>query len=92
MSGNRRGGGPAKPEARARSEGDCSYLSQRSNEEDNDRDRSKCDGCTRPIGCEGSRHPPDRLCDHRNSDELEAMQETLGQRSLESGYARRKCE
>ena len=43
-------------------------------------------------GCEGSRHAPDGLCDDRNSDELEAVQETFGNRTGECGCAGRKGE
>src|SRR5882672_4555105 len=46
----------------------------------------------RAIGREGSRHAPDGLCDDRDSDELEAVQETLSNRSRECGCAHRKGE
>jgi hypothetical protein len=55
-------------------------LPERSGKEENDRNRGKCDACAHPIGREGSRHAPDGLCDDRDRDELEAVQETFGNR------------
>jgi hypothetical protein len=93
MPGNRRRDfSPAEPKARARTERDRGDLPERSSEKNNDRNRGKRDASAGPIGCEGSRHAPDGLCDDRDGDELEAVQETFGNRSRECGCTHRKCE
>ena len=90
MAGNRRGFSPAKPEARARAEHDRRDLPERSGEQDDDRNRGERNTGARPVGGEGARHPPDRLRDDRDRDELEAVQEAFGHRSGESGRPHRK--
>jgi hypothetical protein len=90
MSGNRRDVSPTEPKARTRTEHDRGDLPERSGEKNNDRNRGKRDASAGAIGGEGSRHAPDGLCDDRNRDELEAVQETFGNRSREYGCAHRK--
>jgi len=93
MPGNRRRGfAPAEPKARACARRNRGDLPERSGEKDNDRNRSKRNAGAGAIGCEGLRHAPDGLCDDRDRDELEAVQETLGNRSRECGCAHREGE
>ena len=67
-------------------------LSEKSPRGNDDRNRDKRDAGAGAIGGEGSRHAPDRLRDDRDSDQLEAVQKTLGNRSRECGCAHCKGE
>src|SRR5882724_1854361 len=92
MPGNRRGFSLAEPKARARAERNRCDLPERSDEKYNDRNRGKRDASATSIGCEGSRHAPDGLCNDRDGDKLEPVQETFGNRSGECGCAHGKAE
>ena len=70
----------------------AAICAEGSDEQDNDRNRGKRDAGAGSIGREGSRHAPDGLCDDRDGDELEPVQETFGNRSGECGCAHRKGE
>jgi hypothetical protein len=67
IPGMRRDFPPAEPKACARAERDRRDLPERSGEKNNDRRRGKRDAGAGAIGCEGSRHAPDRLRDDRDS-------------------------
>ena len=91
MTGNRRRDFSfAEPKARACTEHDRCDLPERSGEKNNDRNRGERDASAGAIGREGQRHAPDGLCDDRNRDELEAVQETFGNWSRECGCAHGK--
>ena len=90
MSGNRRDVSPAQPKACAGAERDRCDLRERSRERYHDRNRGKRDACARTIRREASRHAPDGLTDDRDSDELEAVQETFRDGSGECGRAHRE--
>ncbi len=92
MPGNRRSFSLAEPKARARAERNRCDLPERSGEKYHDRDRGKRDTRAGSVRCEGSCHAPDGLRDDRDRDELEAVQETFGNRPGEYGSAHGKGE
>ena len=92
MAGRRGSVSAAQPESNNRTKRDGADLAKRSADENHNRNSGECDRGALAVGGQALGHAPDRLRDHGNRDQLQAVENPFGDRAGEGCRTEREGE